>query len=245
MAKATIRKRPRKQSAWSDAYCTPKWFADHLCETRGPFALDPCSNERSHIIADWSYGLHKGLDGLRLPWRGDIFKNYPYSTPEPWQLKLIYEMFIGNCTEAVVLAKLDPSTDWWKILTWWSPDLGRHPLGYPPDIWPLHDRLQFDEPPEARVERERLRLEAQAARAQAKERGEAGPAVPPVNPSNNFCSVVVHRRGFMIEPLRLEDFATRWRVASAPAFTLTQTDVERRLLDSLRLNQPKEPPVTS
>jgi hypothetical protein len=113
----------------SDEYCTPKWLADCV----GTFDTDPCTNERSHIRARTKYSLP--TNGLQLPWQGRVWLNHPYSNPLPWMEKLYYEQSIGRCTESLVLAKLDPSTEWWKVLTSQSCVL-----------WVFKKRIQFEPP---------------------------------------------------------------------------------------------------
>ncbi len=215
---ATIRRRKRNETPLTDSMCTPKWLADKL-----PIVdIDPASNPRSHIRARWSYSLEKKLDGRKLPWRGAAFLNHPYSNPMPWMLKLNYELSIGRCTSAIVLAKLDCSTEWWQVLT--APiargyDVNENSLGqasvvgrgpvkigtasisqhwFTPDIWMFNDRIEFDEPPELIEERRKKVLEKRAAGKKATEKT-----------SNNFCSVIVHHR-FGGMRLDLDDVATPW-----------------------------------
>ncbi len=193
---ATIRRRKKNEQPFSDSSCTPLWLAELM-----PFVdLDPASNPRSHIRSAWSYSLEKCLNGLKLPWRGSVFLNHPYSSPMPWMKKLYYELSIGRCTSAIVLAKLDSSPDWWPLLT--APILRASPrikVFWTPDLWLFKDRIQFDESPELVAERlEKVRL----ARAAGKKMSE--------KTSNNFCSAIVHHR-FDGEPLKLEKYATLWR----------------------------------
>lgn len=193
---ATIRRRPKDEQSFSDSTCTPKWLADYLYETRGAFAIDPFSNPRSHIIADWSYSLEKGLDGLKLPHVGDSFVNWPYSGPLPFALKVRHELVIGRCTEAVILCKADSSPQWWGALV-------DHQALPAPDQWQFKSRIQFDEHPEAIAQRLR-KIEDMKAR---------GEKSPPEKTSNNFSSVILHFRGFkkLAPQLKLERFATLWR----------------------------------
>jgi hypothetical protein len=188
---ATIRRRKKNETPLSDSMVTPKWLADRL-----PLVdLDPASNPRSHIKARWTYSLEKKLDGLKLPWRGSVFLNWPYSKPAPWALKLIHELVIGNCTGAIVLPKSDHSTDWWTVLT--QPvRLGGHI--YRPDLWLFDDRIQFEEPPELIEQR---RLDVLAKRAAGKKATE--------KTSNNFCNAIVHHR-LGGDRLQLDDVATLW-----------------------------------
>ena len=206
-------RRPKEQTSWSDAYCTPKRLADMLPEVD----FDPCSNDRSWIKAAWSFTLEKCLDGLKLPWRGKGFINWPYSKPMPWVIKAMYEMQIGRCTDLIVLCKLDSSTTWWEGIT-------QNVLGVV-DRWELFDRVQYEEPPEAIAERMQKRkdaLEAYAfACAEAKERNEPKPKkaefkIPPIKVSNNFASVIIHHRAPDAPALDLWEVATLWRQVPHP-----------------------------
>lgn len=212
--RATIGRRPKVDADLSDSTCTPRWLAELLYETHGPFDIDPCSNPRSWIVARQTYSLEKKLDGLRLPWPGSAFKNNPFSLSLPWQEKARYEMSIGRCTELVELCKLDPGTEWWEEIT--SPILigamhrGRPDLGllnsqeYFPDLWLFHKRVQYDEHPEL-IERRAREYAEQKAAGIKKPKGR-----PDGKSSNNFCSAIIHWR-FDLPPLKLEKYATLWR----------------------------------
>jgi len=206
-------RRPQDETSWSDAACTPRWLAELI----GHVDFDPCSNERSWIQAAWSFMLDKGIDGLKMPWRGRGFENWPYSEPMPWAEKSIYEMEIGNCTDLIVLCKLDPSTEWWQVIT--QPVLGAL------DRWDFDKRIQFDEHPQAVIERKQRREEALIERERLKQealaRGEKKPKLKPLPPkksSNNFASVILHHRAPDAPVLGLWDHATLWRKVEREAF---------------------------
>jgi hypothetical protein len=168
----------------SDEYCSPAWLTAML----PPVDLDPASNPRSTVRAKRTFSLEKKLDGLRLPWSGSVWLNFPYSDPMPWCEKLIKELTAGRCTEAIVLCKLDPSVSWWHTLTSFEQ----------PEMWAFDRRVQFDEPHE--LVAERLRKYAEAG----KPGGEKS--------STNFCSAIIHHRGKAPE-LKLDAVATRWKRA--------------------------------
>lgn len=167
----------------SDSYGTPRWLTAML-----PMVdTDPCSNPRSTVRARRTFSLEKKLNGLKLPWNGSVFLNFPYSLPMAWVEKLIAEMTAGRCTEAIVLAKLDSSTFWWNTL-----------ISYGlPELWMFDRRILFDEPPELIAER--MRKYAEMGKPG---RGEKS--------STNFASAIIHFRGEKAEPLKLEQVATRW-----------------------------------
>jgi hypothetical protein len=169
----------------SDAYCTPRWLTELL-----PLVdLDPCSNTRSTVRAKRTFSMEKKLDGLKLSWLGSVFVNWPYSDPLPWAHKAIHELREGRCTDAIVLCKLDTSTEWWKTIT--------EQVLENLDLWTFDKRVQFDEPQELVAERIKLFAE------KGKKGGEKS--------SNNFCSAIVHHRNKA--PLCLGAVATRWGLA--------------------------------
>lgn len=222
---ATIGRQPKTMTELSDSACTPKW----LCAMLHEVDTDPCSNPRSHVKARRSFSLEKGLDGLKLPWwrgrewwehdgkpeSGSVYENFTYSNPMPWCEKTIEEIRSGNCHEVIVLCKLDPSTRWWKLLTGWDPSgPDTDPLGLPPDMWTFDERIQFDEHPDLIA----MRLEAMIAKWEKK--GKKGKKPTDGTSSNNFCSAIIHHRGFprvdgqivdgRVPRLKLSSVATLW-----------------------------------
>lgn len=200
---ATIRKRKKVETPWSDSYVTPRWLAEMLPTVD----IDPCSNYRSWIKAHWAYSLEKGLDGLKLPWRGSAFINWPYSSPRLWAAKTMNELASGVCTQAIVLCKLDPSTSWFRrMVSFDSLAAPGEILCEAPDLWLFDKRIQFEEPPEA--------LEARRKIIAEWTRTDKKP--PAERTSSNIVSVIIHHRG--ISPvLNLGSVATRWRRAGVPS----------------------------
>lgn len=100
----------------TDHQNTPRDLALEL----GRFDLDPCSNPRSHILADRSYCLERGENGLALPWAGSVWCNGPYSEPLPW-----CERLRAHREPWAALWKLDTTTEWFAVLTrsgaFWAP----------------------------------------------------------------------------------------------------------------------------
>jgi len=216
---ATIAKRAAAIAPLSDATCTPGWLADLLPDRD----FDPCSNPRSVIRALWAWSLEKGINGLKMPWRGTGFVNWPYSNPAPWADKAMLELSSGCCTDLIILCKFDPSTKWWKTITsgivrpvaagllrddstCWvhSPCL--------PDLWMFDDRIQFDEHPDIIARR-------RDDYARARELYDAGQGPKPTgkqdgSSTSNFVSVIIHHRAPDAAPLSLRQFATLWRQVS-------------------------------
>jgi len=201
---ATIGRRNKADQELSDATCTPEWLARML-----PIVdFDPCSNPRSHILSRWSWSLEKGYNGLKMPWRGSGFINWPFSSPRDWADKANYELSLGRCTSLIVLCKLDTSTSWWPIIT--APImLTRHrgerttlKTWHHPDLWLFDDRIEFDEHPELIARRVRDHHEAKA-------RGEKPKTRASGKSSANFVSCIIHHR-FDGEPLVLDSVAKCW-----------------------------------
>jgi len=177
----------------SDSYCTPRWLTALLPQVD----VDPCSNTRSTVKARRTFSLEKKLDGLKLPWSGSVFCNFPYSDPMPWCAKLIEELKSGRCTEAIILCKLDTSTGWWRTLL----------SGGDPELWMFDKRICFDEPPALVAER------IKKYTALGKSGGDKS--------STNFSSTIIHYRVVQLEggpafapALSLGSVATCWRRAA-------------------------------
>ena len=111
-----------------DAWCTPKKITRRL-----PIVdLDPCSNPRSTVKARTKLMLETGDNGLLYSWRGlSVFVNPPYSDVLPWALKTV------EAETFCFLVNVDPSTEWWRVLTSWGSNL-----------FLFRDRIDFDAPPD-------------------------------------------------------------------------------------------------
>lgn len=94
-----------------NTWCTPKWLAEAL----GSWDVDPCSNERSHIIASRNLRLDRGEDGLvmadRFEGKTRAFINPPYGRGQVIQWVRAYA-HVRFC----FLLKFDPSTEWFGEL---------------------------------------------------------------------------------------------------------------------------------
>jgi hypothetical protein len=98
----------------TDTWLTPKWIIDSI----GMSTLDPCGYAPGGIpfvkTAENMYEFeHLGQDGLKLPWRGTIYCNPPYSNPEPWLLKGI-EHHMATGADVIFLVSVRTGTNWWK-----------------------------------------------------------------------------------------------------------------------------------
>lgn len=107
-----------------DSACTPRWMAELI----GPVKLDPATNERSHIQAEFNCILDRGDDGLYREkvkpgkfWCGgrshyaregwDVFINCGYNRGEV----LRWVNHYGH-TRFIFLLKWSPDTEWFANL---------------------------------------------------------------------------------------------------------------------------------
>jgi len=113
-----------------DTWCTPRWITEAI----GPWDLDPCANERSHVQALVQYLLSRGEDGLALATEVTadrrVFINPPYSDVMPWVQAYRHTRFC-------FLVKFDPSTRWFTEL------LAQTDLV----LFPRRTRIEFEPPP--------------------------------------------------------------------------------------------------
>lgn len=115
------------------SWCTPKWLAELI----GRVDLDPCSNERSHIIAPSECNLAAGLDGLAIDVSDGsrVFINPPYGPGEVLKWVRRYRR-----TNFIFLLRWDPSTKWFDEL-----------ISYCTHVWfPRGRRINFEPPPRIR-----------------------------------------------------------------------------------------------
>lgn len=112
-------------------WCTPWELAQRL----GEWDLDPCTNERSHIISRKRFNLELGQDGLRLARfisRGTrVFCNPPYTRG---QVELWVDAYAHTCF--CFLLRFDPSTEWFRKL------MARTEV-----VCVLRERINFEPPP--------------------------------------------------------------------------------------------------
>jgi hypothetical protein len=77
--------------AWwtNDEWQTPDAIVQAFEREFGVFDLDPCATDAS-AKAEQYYTIAE--DGLRQPWFGRVWLNMPYSNPEPWLRKAVWEI---------------------------------------------------------------------------------------------------------------------------------------------------------
>lgn len=114
----------------SDCWCTPKWLADLL----GEWDLDPCSNDRSHIISRRKFDLANGQNGVALaPFVAPntrVFANVPFSSGNVIDWIKAYRH-----TRFCFLVRMDLSTQWFAELYPWVGAI----------VVP-HERINFEPP---------------------------------------------------------------------------------------------------
>ena len=86
----------------SDHYATPKTFYTQL-NREFNFTFDPCP-------------LRSEIDGLKLPWKGRIYVNPPYSNIKPFIEKGLKEMQEKRATTIVYLLPVRTDTQYWHNL---------------------------------------------------------------------------------------------------------------------------------
>lgn len=85
--------------------------------------LDPASSEKANERVKATSYFDREMDGLSLPWHGNIWLNPPYGRSGPWKSnaavwsrKLIVEHEQGRVRQACLLVKAAPSEKWFKPL---------------------------------------------------------------------------------------------------------------------------------
>jgi len=117
----------------TDDWSTPPEVFDAIRTYFGvwTFDLDPCCRAATAKAPVYYDLVGEGMNGLELPWFGQVFVNMPYSDPMPWIIKAIEEVRAGNAQRAILLLPADVSTAWWRVVA-------SHAYQY---IWP--GRIKF------------------------------------------------------------------------------------------------------
>lgn len=100
-----------------DHRCTPDpiWKAALAAIGRKRFDTDAATNPHAKVPAVTKYmGVVNGLDGLVLPWEGNIWLNFPFSKPAPWIERVLAEA--NRYRSITILGPNDSSTDWHQTL---------------------------------------------------------------------------------------------------------------------------------
>lgn len=108
--------RPALEELDNDEWYTPAYILEPARTALGSIDLDPASCATANEIVRAMTFYDKSIDGLLLPWRGNIWLNPPYSDPLPWIEKLFAEYESGRLTTAIVLTNTANSPKWARLL---------------------------------------------------------------------------------------------------------------------------------
>lgn len=111
-------KRDEHGILWGDHRCTPEpiWRAALHAAGLEAFCLDPASNPNATVQAQVHWmGPLDGNDGLEKTWFGNVWLNFPFSTPRIWVDKVEEEL--EHVTSVTVLGPNDSSTAWWRQIS--------------------------------------------------------------------------------------------------------------------------------
>lgn len=100
----------------TDEYYTPEYIIAAVRTVLGEIDLDPASCERAQAVVQAGSYYTKADDGLNRSWCGRVFLNPPYSSPQPFVLRMIDEYATGNVEAAIVLTNTGTETEWGQAL---------------------------------------------------------------------------------------------------------------------------------
>lgn len=95
----------------TDEWATPRDFLRPISEAVGGFDLDPASGAESSPIAEETFALERGEDGLSEPWHGRVWCNPPYSEKDDWTEKAWKESTREEVEFVALLLSVDTSSD--------------------------------------------------------------------------------------------------------------------------------------
>ncbi|MGL5060758.1 MAG: DNA N-6-adenine-methyltransferase [Microcoleus sp.] len=106
-------------SSKTNEHYTPIDFLAYVYEFLGHVDLDPCSSPLKTVMADLHYTAE--MDGLSLPWYGNVFCNPPYGRGlMEWSQKIKTEYELGNIADALYLVPSRTDTEWTRLLSGYS-----------------------------------------------------------------------------------------------------------------------------
>tara|TARA_R100001594_G_scaffold82184_1_gene116643 strand:- start:8 stop:961 length:954 start_codon:yes stop_codon:yes gene_type:complete len=107
-------KRPSKPNSW----ITPACIVRATKAVMGTIDLDPASDTQANETVGAKRFFTAREDGLEQPWIGSVFLHAPPSRWDAFSDKLLEEMNVGNCEEAIILCPASTSEVWWQRLRW-------------------------------------------------------------------------------------------------------------------------------
>jgi len=95
----------------TDEWATPPHFLRPIMEAVDGFDLDPAAGAESSPIAEETFALERGEDGLSEPWHGRVWCNPPYSEKDEWTEKAWKESTREAVEFVALLLSVDTSSD--------------------------------------------------------------------------------------------------------------------------------------
>jgi hypothetical protein len=81
------------------------------------FDLDPCDSiEKPDWLGIPSYNLNRGLNGLKLPWYGNVFVNPPWNDIQTWITKAFIELEDKRANFVIFFIPSRTETNWYHRL---------------------------------------------------------------------------------------------------------------------------------
>lgn len=107
---------PYYASSASVEWYTPAYLVEGAIAVMGAIDCDPCSNPPPYNVPATVH-YTRDDDGLIQPWAGRVFMNPPYGDALPnFTSKLLAELALGRCTEAITLTPARTDTRWFQSL---------------------------------------------------------------------------------------------------------------------------------
>lgn len=103
-------------SSASVEWYTPRYIIDGVIAVLEAVDCDPCSNREPYNVPATIHYTQDD-DGLIQPWAERVYMNPPYGRALPaWVDKLLTELALGRCTEAITLTPARTDTQWFQGL---------------------------------------------------------------------------------------------------------------------------------
>ena len=105
-------------------YTDPKILAAAR-EVMGWIDLDPASTAEANVFVQAEEFLNKEMDGLKIPWHGNVWLNHPFSREENayWISRLVNQYESGNTRQSLNITFAATSEKWFQ-------PLAQHPQCY-------------------------------------------------------------------------------------------------------------------
>tara|TARA_R100001594_G_scaffold46062_1_gene79042 strand:- start:8 stop:961 length:954 start_codon:yes stop_codon:yes gene_type:complete len=107
-------KRATKPNSW----ITPACIVRAAKAVMGTIDLDPASDTQANETVGAKRFYTAREDGLEHAWCGSVFLHAPPTRWDAFIDKLLDEMNLGNCEEAIIVCPAATSEVWWQRLRW-------------------------------------------------------------------------------------------------------------------------------